>query len=31
MYGEINSLGPDAGPVFYKEVISLIEAHQQAE
>jgi len=25
MYGEINSLGPDAGPVFYGQIKSLIE------
>ncbi|MCF7973873.1 MAG: neutral/alkaline non-lysosomal ceramidase N-terminal domain-containing protein [Phycisphaerae bacterium] len=25
MYGEINSLGPDAGPVFYQQIKSLIE------
>ena len=27
MYGEINSLGPDAGPVFYRQAASLIEEH----
>ena len=26
MYGEINSLGPDAGPVFYQQATALIEA-----
>ncbi len=31
MYGEINSLGPDAGPVFYAEITSLIEAHLRQE
>ncbi len=31
MYGEINSLGPDAGPVFYKEAVSPIEAHTRQE
>ena len=31
MYGEINSLGPDAGPVFYAQIKSLIEGHSRQE
>lgn len=29
MYGEINSLGPDAGPVFYEQVRGLIDEMNQ--